>query len=77
MRAGPQLGVDAYSPQRITQTKPLKWQVSYRRQRLHSVLNACEQSFATLVLHATAKDVPWPTLLFRVLYRIILPLRKI
>jgi len=26
-----------------------------RRQRLHSVMNACKQSFATLVLHATAK----------------------
>ena len=28
-----------------------------RRQRLHSVMNACKQSFATLVLHAIAKNI--------------------
>ena len=62
LRAGPQLGVDAYSPQRITQAKPLKWQVSYRRQRLHSVMPVCKQPVATLVLHATAKKSPWSML---------------
>jgi len=32
-----------------------------RRQRLHLVMCACKQSPATLVLHATAKTILWPT----------------
>ena len=42
---------DAYSPQRITQTKQLRWQVSHRRPRLHSVMPVCKQPAATLALH--------------------------
>ena len=70
MRAGPQLGVDAFSisnygsamfAQVQPQHSPLML-LTPRRQRLHSVMPVCKQPAATLVLHATAKDESWPTL---------------
>ena len=48
MRAGPQLGVA-----KAARAPP--W--------LHSVMCACKQSLATLVLHATAKKCLWTTFL--------------
>ena len=68
MRAGPQLGVDAFSISNYGSAMFAQVQPQHSPLMLLTPMASAVPSYihneikATLVLHATAKKIPWPTL---------------